>query len=176
MGNIILIGFMGCGKSTVGVKLSYRLRRTIEDTDKLIEKEEGRTISEIFAVDGEEYFRNLETECLKNMRKTVHNQIISVGGGLPMREENHKLLKELGTVIYLRASADTIYERLKYDTTRPLLQGDNPQEKIRTLLNKRAATYEQAADVIVDVDNKDFEAILDEIVKYLQNRNNYDMI
>ncbi|MDE7284127.1 MAG: shikimate kinase [Lachnospiraceae bacterium] len=176
MGNIILIGFMGCGKSTIGVKLSYRLRQPMLDTDKLIEKEEGRTISEIFETDGEEYFRNLETECIKKLIATVHNQIISVGGGLPMREVNHALLKELGMVVYLRAKAETIYERVKHDKTRPLLQCDDPKEKIRTLMKQRAAVYECASDVIVDVDNKDFDTILDEIVKYLQVRNKYDII
>lgn len=164
MGNIILIGFMGCGKSTIGVKLSYRLRRPLLDTDKLIEKEEGRTISEIFETDGEEYFRNLETECIKKLLTTAHDQIISVGGGLPVREENHALLKKLGTVVYLRAGAETIYERVKHDKSRPLLQCDNPQEKIQTLMEKRKAAYEGASDVIVDVDNKDFDVILDEIV------------
>ena len=164
MGNIILIGFMGCGKTSVGIKLSYRMRQPMLDTDKLIEKDEGRTISEIFETDGESYFRDLETECIKKLTKTVNNQIISVGGGLPIREENHALLKELGVVVYLRASAETVYERVKHDTTRPLLQGDDPQQKIRELMGKRAAVYEQAADVIIDVDGKDFDTIMDEIV------------
>lgn len=163
MKNIILIGFMGCGKSSVGIKLSYRLRRPMIDTDKLIEKDEGRTISEIFETDGEDYFRNLETECIKRLTGTVNNHIISVGGGLPIREENHALLKKLGTVVYLRAKVETIYERVKHDTTRPLLQGDSPQQKIRTLMEKRAPIYEKAADVIIDVDGKDFDAIMDEI-------------
>lgn len=167
MENVILIGFMGCGKSTVGIKLSYRLRRSVLDTDKMIEKEEGRTISEIFAEEGEAYFRELETACLRKMTETVNNRIISAGGGLPMREENHALLKELGTVVYLRAGAETIYERIKHDTSRPLLQGDNPQEKIRTLMAKRAAVYEKAADIIIDVDNKDFDTILNEIAASL---------
>lgn len=170
MGNVILIGFMGCGKSTVGIKLSYRLRRSMLDTDKMIEKEEGRTISEIFATEGENYFRDLETRCLKKLIATVNNQIISVGGGLPVREENHALLKKLGKVVYLRANAETIYERVKHDTSRPLLQGENPQEKIRTLMNQRADVYEKAADVIIDVDDKDFDTILDEIAASLNER------
>ena len=168
MENIILIGFMGCGKTTLGIKLSYRMRRPLLDTDKIIEKDEGRTISEIFDTDGETYFRDLETECLKKLIKTTNNHIISVGGGLPIREENHALLKELGTVVYLRASALTIYERLKHDKTRPLLQGDDPQLKINTLMEKRAAIYEKAADIIIDVDDKDFDSILDEIVNKRQ--------
>ncbi|MBQ6805990.1 MAG: shikimate kinase [Lachnospiraceae bacterium] len=166
--NVILIGFMGCGKSTVGIKLSYRLRRSLLDTDKIIEKEENRTISDIFVTDGEGYFRDLETQCLKKLIQTEKNQIISVGGGLPIRKENHTLLKELGTVVYLRAKPETIYERLKHDTTRPLLQGENPQEKIRTLMGQRAAIYEKTADVIIDVDVKDFDTILDEIVEKLK--------
>lgn len=165
MDNIILIGFMGCGKSTVGFKLSYRLRRAMEDTDKLIEKEEGRTISEIFETDGEAYFRKLETECLKKLVRTANHKIISVGGGLPVREENHALIKELGTVVYLRAKAETVYERVKHDTTRPLLKGDDPQGKIRELMAKRAAVYEKVSDIIIDVDDKDFDRILDEIAE-----------
>ncbi|MDE5716679.1 MAG: hypothetical protein K2I53_03495, partial [Lachnospiraceae bacterium] len=94
MRNVILIGFMGCGKSTVGLRLSYRLRRTIIDTDKEIEKAEQRTISDIFATDGEAYFRDLETACLRKLTGMTGNQIISVGGGLPVREENRTLLHE----------------------------------------------------------------------------------
>lgn len=165
MRNVILIGFMGCGKTTVGLKLSYRLRRTVIDTDKEIEREEKRSISDIFAADGEEYFRDRETACLKRLLKNSGNQIISVGGGLPMREENRRLLHELGQVFYLRAGAETIYDRVKHDTTRPLLQGNDPKTKIRTLLDERDTYYREAADIIVDVDNKEFEQILDEIAR-----------
>lgn len=169
MGNVILIGFMGCGKSTVGLKLSYRLRKSVIDTDKEIEKEEKRSISDIFQQNGEEYFRNKETECLQKLIGTSGNQIISAGGGLPMRERNRELLHQLGQVIYLRAKAETIYERLQHDTTRPLLQGENPREKIRTMMAEREQNYEKAADVIVDVDGKDFDQILREIEKSFRN-------
>lgn len=163
MGNVILIGFMGCGKTTVGLRLSYRLRRSVIDTDKEIEREERRTISDIFATDGEEYFRDRETACLRKLLESAGCQIISVGGGLPLREENRKLLHELGKVFYLQASAETIYERVKHDTTRPLLQGDDPRMKIGTLLEARDSCYKEAADIIIDVDDKSFEQILDEI-------------
>ena len=165
MGNVILIGFMGCGKSTVGLKLSYRLRKSVIDTDKEIERTEKRSISDIFQAEGEAYFRDKETECLKKLLKTSSNQIISVGGGLPMREVNRQLLHQLGQVVYLRAKAETIYDRLKYDTTRPLLQGENPQEKIRSLMAQREQNYEEASDIIIDVDGKDFEQIISEIEK-----------
>lgn len=163
MGNVILIGFMGCGKTTVGLKLSYRLRRTVIDTDKEIEREEQRTISDIFAADGEAYFRDRETQCLRKLIGSANNQIISVGGGLPLREENRRLLHELGQVFYLRAKGETIYERVKDDTTRPLLQGDDPLTKIWTLLNERDPYYREAADEVIAVDGKSFEQILNEI-------------
>lgn len=166
MDNIILIGFMGCGKTTVGLKLSYRLRRTVIDTDKEIEREEKRAISDIFAADGEGYFRDKETDCLRKLLGSVSNQIISVGGGLPLREENRTLLHELGQVFYLRASAETIYERVGHDKTRPLLQGDDPKSKIRTMLKARDGCYTEAADVVIDVDGKGFEQILCEIEQY----------
>lgn len=163
MGNVILIGFMGCGKTTVGLRLSYRLRRTVIDTDKEIEREEQRTISDIFARDGEAYFRDRETACLRKLTRSANNQIISVGGGLPLREENRELLHELGQVFYLRALGETIYERVKEDTTRPLLQGGDPLTKIRTLLEERDPYYSAAADVVITVDDKSFEQILNEI-------------
>lgn len=165
MGNVILIGFMGCGKSTVGLKLSYRLRKSVIDTDKEIERTEKRSISDIFQADGEAYFRERETECLRKLLQTAGNQIISTGGGLPMREVNRELLHQLGQVVYLRAKAETVYERLKYDTSRPLLQGEHPQEKIRSLMSQREQNYVEASDIIIDVDGKDFEQIISEIEK-----------
>ena len=163
MGNVILIGFMGSGKTTVGLRLSYRLRRPVIDTDKEIEREEKRSITDIFAAEGEVYFRDKETACLKKLIKDTHNQIISVGGGLPLREENRMLLHELGQVFYLRASAGTIYERLKHDTARPLLQGTDPQNKIRVLLDERDDYYMETADVVINVDGKNFDKIISEI-------------
>ena len=161
--NIFLIGFMGSGKTTVGLRLSYRLRQAVVDTDKEIEREENRTIAEIFAAQGEAYFRDKETECLRRLIKSAKNQIISVGGGLPLRAGNRELLHELGQVFYLRAEAETIYGRLKGDTTRPLLQGSDPEEKIRTLIKERDPLYREAADVIIQVDAKNFDQILNEI-------------
>lgn len=163
MGNVILTGFMGSGKTTVGLRLSYRLRQAVVDTDKEIEREENRTIAEIFAAQGEAYFRDKETECLRRLIKSAKNQIISVGGGLPLRAGNRELLHELGQVFYLRAEAETIYGRLKGDTTRPLLQGSDPEEKIRTLIKERDPLYREAADVIIQVDAKSFDQILNEI-------------
>ena len=162
-GNIVLIGFMGSGKTTVGIRLSYKWKRPFLDTDKLIECREGRTISEIFAAEGEEYFRALETELLKELSLKIHNQILSVGGGTPLREENRNFLKQIGTVVYLRVRPQTVYERLKGDTTRPLLQVEDPLSKITELLDKRWRLYEEAADLIIDVDDMDMDGILERI-------------
>ena len=98
MGNVVLIGFMGCGKSSVAVKLSYRLKRQMTDTDRLIEKKQGKSIREIFEQDGEEAFRQMETQTLQELKETAKNQVISVGGGTPVREENRTLMKELSLI------------------------------------------------------------------------------
>lgn len=170
MGNVILIGFMGSGKTTVGLRLSYRLRRPVIDTDKEIEREEQRAISDIFATDGEAYFRDRETACLRKLIESANHQIISVGGGLPVREENRALLHELGQVFYLQAKGETIYERVKDDTTRPLLQGGDPLAKIQALLNERDPYYRAAADVVIAVDGKSFEQIINEIEEHVNER------
>ncbi len=161
--NIILTGFMGCGKSSIGIRLSYRLKRTLVDTDKWIERKQGLSISEIFEKSGEEAFRCMETQCLKDLLDSTDNQIISVGGGLPVREENRQLLKQLGLVVYLKASPEVIYERLKTDTTRPLLQVENPLERIRTLMGAREEIYSSCADVVIDVSDKSFDEIITQI-------------
>lgn len=168
MNNVILIGFMGCGKSTVGIRLSYKLRRIVEDTDKLIEKKAKMTIKEIFATKGETAFRQMETACLMDMCSSKEEKIISTGGGLPMKKDNHPLLRELGTVVYLRISPRCVWERLKNDTTRPLLQCEDPMTKIKELLALRAPVYEEAADIICDVDDKDMEQVLSEIMEKLK--------
>lgn len=166
--NVVLVGFMGSGKTTVGLRLSYRLRKTVTDTDKWIEKRQGCTIKEIFATRGEDAFRQMETAALEEISRKAINEIVSVGGGTPIREENRVLLRKIGTVVYLKISPDAVYERLKNDTVRPLLQGENPKEKIRELLAQREEYYAAAADVIVEVDNKNMEDVLQEILEKLE--------
>ena len=106
---------MGCGKTSLGKKLSYKERIALLDTDKMIEQKQGMTVSEIFDEKGEGAFRVMETECLKEIMGYSEKYVISVGGGLPVKEENRELLKELGSVVYLRAKPDTIFEWLKND-------------------------------------------------------------
>ena len=167
--SVILIGFMGSGKTTVGMKLSYKLRISVEDTDKLIERREGRTISEIFAKEGEEAFRRMETNLLKELSENPHGRILSVGGGTPTRPENRKLLRKCGTVIYLRVRPETVYERIKDDKTRPLLQCEDPMKRITDLLESRKEYYEECADLIIDVDGMEVSEIVEKIAKYVQH-------
>lgn len=154
MNNIILIGFMGSGKSSVGRYMEESEGFALIDTDEYIEKQQNDSINNIFANKGEEYFRNLETECIKELiTLNTDMTVISVGGGLPMRGENQKLLKELGKIVYLRATVDTLVSRLMGDTTRPLLKGGDLRQKITELFEKREATYEGIADIVIDTDN-----------------------
>ena len=164
MENIILIGFMGCGKTSVGKRLAESENMEFLDTDEWIEKKQQKTISEIFATQGESAFRNMETECLKQLLEYKETAfVLSVGGGLPIREENRKLLSQIGHVVYLKASPDVIYRRLRNDKTRPLLQGMNPRGRIFDLMSARKSYYEGAAEYIIEVDNKSFSDIMKEI-------------
>lgn len=161
--NLVLIGFMGSGKTTVGVRLSYRLRMTVEDTDKLIERKEGCSVGEIFAGKGEAYFRDRETALLRELLETRQRGIFSAGGGMPVRPQNRELLKRLGRVVYLRVRPETVYERLKEDNTRPLLQCADPLGRIRELMEARREAYESCADRILDVDDRSVEEVMGEI-------------
>lgn len=168
--HIVLEGFMGSGKTTIGIRLSYKMAMTVTDTDKMIEREQQKKISDIFAESGEEAFRQMETECLKKLTSQGCGQIISLGGGVPMRHENREILKTLGMVVYLRAKPETIYARIGNDTSRPLLQSDDPLARIRALMEARAGMYEEAADVIIDTDDRTVEQILSVIVREAEKR------
>lgn len=162
--NIVLIGFMGSGKTSVGTKLARALDYKFLDTDAFIEEEYGGSIATIFANEGEASFRSLETETLRKLKQNLHGYVISTGGGMPLREENVKLLHELGYIVFLKTSKETIYERLKDDRTRPLLQGDNPMQKIEELLAYRTPIYEAAADQVIVTDGESFYQIIKEIM------------
>lgn len=168
--NIVLIGFMGSGKTTLGLKLSYLLRMPVEDTDKLIERQEGRSITQIFADDGESYFRELETELLRKCGEQKYERILSVGGGTPVNPVNRPLLHQCGTVVYLRVSPEVVYGRLKNDTTRPLLQCEDPLTRIRELLEIRDKIYAECADIILDVDNRHSDELAEELQLQLRKQ------
>ena len=166
--NIVLEGFMGSGKSTVSELLSEELMLELIDTDEVIEDTEGRTINEIFETEGEASFREMETDLLEAIDSDHWREfVISLGGGMPVKEENRELLRKIGKVVYLRAKPETIFERVKDDDKRPLLKTEDPLAKIEELLEKRAAFYEDVADMIIDTDGKSPLEITKEIIDKL---------
>lgn len=162
--NILLIGFMGTGKSTVSSRLKKRLGMKEVDTDALIVKREGMSISDIFAQKGEEAFRNMETALLEEL-ESQRNLIISCGGGMALRDENAAIMKAAGTVVWLTAEPETILKRVKNDDSRPLLRGNKNTAFISDLLEKRRPKYEAAADIAVATDYRKINDICDEIIR-----------
>ncbi|NLL73900.1 MAG: shikimate kinase [Clostridiales bacterium] len=168
--NIILIGFMGSGKTTVGKLLAKNLAFDFLDTDEMIEAEEAMTVQHIFSTHGEEKFRELETSLLLSISNSLENSVLSTGGGMPIKEINIKLLKAMGKIIYLRTSIDTIIDRVSGDTNRPLLKGNNLKESVERLLDSRLTYYEDAADIIIDTDGFEVKEIVDKILMTLKDK------
>lgn len=122
----------------------------------------------MFADKGEEYFRQRETDTLKELNRTLSHAVLSTGGGLPMREENVDELRKLGTIVYLDVTPDEVVNRLAGDDTRPLLQGDNVEEKVRKLLDERRPVYEAAADAVIPVAGIEVDDIVAEILEVIR--------
>ena len=158
---VFLVGPMGTGKSTTGRNLSEKLDYDFYDTDKLIEKAEGRKIKDIFSEDGELFFRNLETLKLKELIN-VENAIISTGGGIILKDENRSILNNLFT-IYLKADFENIFNRIKQDTSRPLLLTDDPYNTAKDIFKSRQSVYE-SFKIHVRTDNKTPHQVVEEII------------
>lgn len=169
---IILIGFMGTGKSTVSKRLGEICQMEIVEMDRQIEIEEGRPISEIFSADGEAYFRERETQLLMELLKR-ENVLISCGGGVPLRTCNVKEMKKNGNVVLLTATPETVWKRVKADRHRPLLEGNMNVEYIRELMESRQERYLKAADLVVATDGKSIEEICKEIISALEEKKRY---
>lgn len=149
--NIVLFGFMGCGKTTVGAELAANTGRELVDTDKLIEQSEGKSISEIFRLHGENYFRDREHEvCLELSGQ--ERLIISAGGGALTFRRNVEALRKGCELVLIDVPPEVIYERLKNDTTRPLLQCEEKMAAIRELYARRDSMYRDAANYTVNGD------------------------
>jgi len=158
----VLVGPMGAGKSTIGRQLSSKLNYEFLDTDHIIESRSGADIPWIFDVEGEQGFRDRETSVLAEIidRDAV---VIATGGGIVMRPENRKLLAQSAKVIYLMASIDQLIKRTFKDKKRPLLQVENPQQKIRELFEHRDPIYREVADEIVMTDDGGTRSIVHKI-------------
>lgn len=175
---VYLTGFMSSGKSTLGPILANVLGWQFFDLDKEIERIEKKAVVEIFAEQGEEYFRRKETEILELLSKT-QNSVIALGGGTIVREENVKIINKTGKLIYLKASPENIYHRLKNKIDRPLFrdlvleEGSKEEflQKINDFLNKRIHIYEKA-DITINTDETKIGITVDKIAKKIIRRLN----
>ena len=165
--NIFLIGFMGCGKSTVADFLNRELSMEVIEMDQIIAQRQGMSISDIFETYGEQYFRDLETNLLIEMQSRS-NVVISCGGGTPMRECNVVEMKKNGRVVLLTAKPETILDRVKNNHDRPLIENNKTVPFIADLMEKRRAKYEAAADIIIETDGKNELEICEELVHRLR--------
>ena len=167
--NIVLTGYMGSGKSSVGKALAEKLGRTYIDVDEYIVEEQKKSIPQIFEESGEEGFRKIETQALQKLYDTYFgNAVIATGGGAVLRKENRDILQDLGNVFYLYADPKTTFERVKGDTNRPLLSSSDEEEmknKIVTMIGQRRGYYEMTADYTIDTNSKNVSEIADNIIE-----------
>ena len=159
--NIVLVGFMGTGKTSVGRRLSSQLRMRYVDTDDIVEWDSGRRISDIFAEDGEPAFRALESEAVRKVSK-LHNHVISTGGGVVLEAANMTALKRNGVVFCLTATAEEIYRRVGHQTHRPLLDAPDPLAKVQAMLAERQPYYAEA-DHMISTTGRSFSDIITHI-------------
>ncbi len=158
--NLVLIGFMGSGKSTVGRELHHRLGYPLVDMDHVIEQRAGKSIAEIFASEGEEKFREMETALLEELfDPSAPRRIISTGGGVVGRKRNRELLRSLGYVVWLQAPMEVILQRTSKNRDRPLLRTEDPATRITSLLGTRDPLYNETAHLKLDTKGLDCEEI-----------------
>jgi len=166
--SVFLVGPMGAGKTTIGRILAEILGLEFKDSDKVIEDRSGADIPWIFDIEGEEGFRNRETGVLQELA-LESNLVLATGGGIVVREENRQCLGQAGTVVYLTADIDQLVERTYRDKKRPLLQVDEPEQKIRELIDVREPLYQEVADFTVKTDGRGPRTVALEIARLLQD-------
>lgn len=164
--NIVLIGFMGAGKTSISEYLKTLFAMDVIEMDQIIAEREGMSIPDIFEVHGEQYFRDLETNLLIEMQSRK-NVVISCGGGTPLRECNVVEMKKNGRVVLLTASPETIFDRVKDSHDRPVIENNKNVPFIADLMEKRRAKYEAAADIIINTDGKSLIEVCEELVQQL---------
>ena len=164
--NIVLVGFMGTGKSTVGRVIAQKLGFHFIDTDDVIEQTSKAKISDIFAEHGEVYFRDLESQAVKSVA-LMKNQVVATGGGVVLRSSNIDLLRTGGPIFCLNATPKAIWDRVRSSQSRPLLRGPDPLKKIETLLDKRAPYY-ALADHQIETTGVSVDRVANEIISYIE--------
>ncbi|MEW6313123.1 MAG: shikimate kinase AroK [Pseudomonadota bacterium] len=165
-GNIFLVGLMGAGKTTVGKMLAQHLHKTFLDVDHEIEERTGVKIPVIFEIEGEPGFRDRENRMLQELVER-DNLVLATGGGAVLREANRGLLKQHGTVIYLKASVHDLWMRTRHDKNRPLLQCDDPYAKLSELYNERDPLYQEVADIVVNTSSQSVKTLVQHIEQRL---------
>ena len=166
--NIVLIGFMGCGKSSIGRRLAKRINYGFLDSDDLIiARAQGTSISELFAEEGEERFRDRETAELREL-VDAKNIVLATGGGAILREENRALLHRIGSIVWLHADPETLFERASRNRKRPLLNVENPRSAFNALLESRVPIYESIANIQIDATGLPHEQTIKAIIRALE--------
>lgn len=158
--NIVLCGFMGCGKSTIGNLLSKKTGMSFIDLDSYIEQKENKTVAEIFADNGEDYFRQLERDASKELSQKK-SLVIATGGGTLTFQENVDAFKTSGKIVLLDVPVEVVSERLQGDTTRPLLNRPDKEQAMRELYEKRMPLYQSAADIVVNAANSPLQVCME---------------
>ncbi|UCD68247.1 MAG: shikimate kinase [Betaproteobacteria bacterium] len=168
-GNIFLVGMMGAGKTSVGRALARRLGKTFHDSDHIIEERTGVRIPVIFDIEGEQGFRNRERAVIEEM--TGHDNIVlATGGGAVLDVDNRRLLRERGTVVYLRAAVRELINRTRHDRNRPLLQTSDPQARIRAIFEERDPLYREVAHLVVETGSPTLHSLVNRLVGQLVAR------
>jgi shikimate kinase len=170
--NIILIGPMGAGKTTIGRQLAKKLSLRFYDSDHEIEKRTGVKISLIFEIEGEEGFRRRETQVIRELSQ-MNNIVLSTGGGAVTQAENREVLNSNGYIIYLKSSPEMLFKRTADDKRRPLLQGDNRLEQIKKILSEREPVYIEMADEIINSEKMSIKQIIQKIFEQINKDENH---
>src|ERR1700736_4676879 len=161
--NIVLVGFMGSGKSSVGREIARRLGFRFIDTDTTIRQKHGKSIPDIFASFGEPFFRDEENKALQDLQDVEH-VVVATGGGIVLQPRNHALLRSLGVVVWLTATEEVIWERVSRNQNRPLLKTPDPRTTISTLMSTRYPLYRSLADIIVETSGLTHQEVADRAV------------
>jgi len=169
--NIILVGLMGAGKSTIGRSLAKKLKKEFYDSDRVIEERTGVDIATIFEIEGEEGFRDRESQVIMELCQ-LKDIIIATGGGSVLREENRINMKQFSQVVYLSTTAELLYSRIRHDKSRPLMQTSNPLETLKKLLEDREPLYKEVSEIIITTGKQKASVIVKRVIEALDTKTN----